>query len=59
MSFCNLIDKLLHKMTKVVKKIAFRKLNTTLLTTHLAVPETLTRATSRALHKWNIGFKEP
>jgi|TARA_B110000285_G_C14846019_1_gene477630 hypothetical protein len=46
-------------MTKVVKKIAFRKLNTTLLTTHLAVPETLTRATSRALHKWNIGFKEP
>ena len=30
--------------------IAFRRINTTLLTTHLAVLETATRATSRALH---------
>ena len=36
-------------MPKITVYIAFRGLNSSLLTTYLAVLETLTRATSRAL----------
>jgi len=39
--------------------VVSRRLNNILFTTHLAVLKRLTRAISRALHKWNIGFKEP
>ena len=49
----NFSGTLMHYYEKLIKMtiyITFRRLNTTLLTTHLAVLETLTRATSRALH---------
>ena len=39
-----------EKLIKMTIYKAFRGLNCTLLPTHLAVLETLTRATSRALH---------
>ena len=39
--------------------LAFIRLNTTLLATHLALLETTIRATSRALQYWNIAFKRP
>ena len=50
MIFLSNIDDLLHKKSKNTTYIGFRRVNTLLLTTHLAVLETNTRATSRALH---------
>ena len=39
--------------------IDFMRLNTVLLTTHLALAKIAIRATSRALQLWNIAFKRP
>tara|TARA_B100000780_G_C20860239_1_gene341973 strand:+ start:215 stop:469 length:255 start_codon:yes stop_codon:yes gene_type:complete len=50
---------LLVKNTKMSIYQAFRRLNSPLLTTDLAVLETTIRATSRALQYWNIAFKSP
>ena len=47
------VRELIHYLVKSLKMsiyIAFRRLDTIQLTTHLAVLETATKATSRALH---------